>query len=189
MAGHITQILKGLGDDRSAASEQLAPLVYAELKKIAASYMRSERPDHTLQPTALVNEAYMRLVGKEGIAFQSRAQFFALAAKIMRGILVDFARARHASKRGSGKKVQLTPELNLAGDGPGMFLCLHEAMDKLKAFDERKAAVVELRYFGGLGFDEIAEALSISAVTARRDSAFGEAWLRRALSQGADEGG
>ena len=185
MAGDITQILVNWEQDRNAAVEQLTPLVYAELHKIAVSYMRSQRPDHTLQATALINEAYMRMVRREDANYKDRTHFFALAAKIMRGILVDFARARTSRKRGSGQKVELTPDLDVSGqDGKGAddFMALHEAMEKLKDFDQRKASVLELHYFGGLTFDEIAETLGISVPTTKRDAAFGMAWLKRSLS-------
>jgi RNA polymerase sigma-70 factor (ECF subfamily) len=185
MAGDITQILSSWETDKNNAIEQLTPLVYSELHKIAASYMRRAKPDHTLQATALINEAYMRMVRQEGSTFKDRTHFFALAARIMRSILVDFARARASQKRGSGNKVQLDREISLSADGASDFLMIHEALDKLKEFDERKAAVIELRYFGGLNFEEVAETLGISLITARRDAAFAEAWLRRALSTSA----
>ena len=178
--GDITLILRDWDDNRDIALEQLTPLVYAELHKIAASHMRGARPDHTLQPTALINEAYMRLVDQKGATYQDRAHFFGLASRMMRGILVDFARARSAGKRGSGGKVQLD-EIDLSDAGASGFLDIHEALENLKAVDDRKAAVIELRYFGGLTFEEIADALGISVVTAKRDSAYAEAWLRRAL--------
>lgn len=178
--GEITNILRRWDQDRDAALEQLTPLVYAELHKIAASYMRGARPDHTLQATALIHEAYLRLVQQEGATYKNRAHFFALAARMMRGILVDFARARVAQKRGSGGKVQLDG-FDLSDEGTANFLELHDAMEKLRAFDDRKAAVLELRYFGGLTFEEIAEAQGISVITAKRDAAYAEAWLRRTL--------
>ncbi len=182
--GDITQILRGWHDDKDLAIRQLTPLVYEELHKIAAAYMRRSRPDHTLQPTALINEVYLRLVQQDEAAFSDRAHFFALAAKIMRGILVDFARARASEKRGSGGKVQLDGAIDISDSGAADFLVIHEVMEKLKAFDDRKAAVIELRYFGGLTFEEIAVAQSISAITAKRDAAYAEAWMRRALAVG-----
>jgi RNA polymerase sigma factor (TIGR02999 family) len=181
--GDITQILQGWNADREIAIEQLTPLVYSELHKIAASYMRRTRPDHTLQATALINEAYLRMVKQEGASYQDRAHFFALAAKMMRGILVDVARARASQKRGSGGKVQMDENFDVADGAAADFLAVHEALEKLKEVDERKAMVIEMRFFGGLTFEEIAEAHGISLITAKRDSAFAEAWLRRALSQ------
>jgi len=181
--GDITEILKGWDADRDVAIERLTPLVYQELHKIAASYMRRTRPDHTLQATALINEAYMRLVKQEGASYQDRAHFFGLAAKMMRGILVDFARARASEKRGGGGKVQLEDDMDVVSDhGASEFLVVHEALEKFKLVEPRKASVIELRFFGGLTFEEIAEALDISLITAKRDSAYAEAWLRRALS-------
>jgi RNA polymerase sigma-70 factor (ECF subfamily) len=180
--GDITQILRGWDHDRDFAIRELTPLVYGELHKIAAACMRGSRPDHTLQPTALINEAYLRLVQQDGATFSDRAHFFALAAKMMRGILVDFARARASEKRGSGGKVQWDSSIDISDRGVADFLIINEAIERLKAFDDRKAAVIELRYFGGLTFEEIAVAQSISAITAKRDAAYAEAWMRRALS-------
>ncbi len=183
--GDITQVLKGWNADREVAVEQLTPLVYKELHKIAAAYMRGARPDHTLQPTALINEAYLRMVKQEDATYTDRTHFFALAAKVMRGVLVDFARARYTQKRGGGQKVQLDDGMDVADDRAADFLVVHDALEKLRAVDERKATVIELRFFAGLTFQEIAEAQGISLITAKRDSAFAEAWLHRALSSGA----
>jgi len=180
--GDITEILSGWNADRDAAIEQLTPLVYKELHKIAASYMRRSRPDHTLQATALINEAYMRMIKQEGASYENRSHFFALAAKMMRGILVDFARARATEKRGSGGKVQLDENMDLSDEGVSNFLAVHEAIEELKALEPRKALVLELKFFGGLTFEEIAEAENMSARTAKRDCAYAEAWLRWALS-------
>lgn len=181
--GDITKVLQGWNQDRDYAVEQLTPLVYEELHKIAAAYMRNTRPDHTLQPTALIHEAYIRMVQQERSTLSDRKHFFALAAKIMRSVLVEFARARYAEKRGGGQKVQLIDGMDCSTDGrTDEMLVLHEALEGLKAVDARKAAVVELRFFGGLTFEEIAEIQGISLITAKRDSAFAEAWLHRALS-------
>jgi RNA polymerase sigma-70 factor (ECF subfamily) len=186
--GDVTEILQGWKTDKSAAIERLMPLVYAELHKIAASYMRDAKPDHTLQATALINEAYLRMVRQEGASYEDRSHFFALAAKMMRGILVDFARARASEKRGSGGKVQFDDNMDLSDGGASEFLVVHEALEKLKDVEPRKAAVIELRYFGGLTFEEIAVAQDISLITAKRDSAYAEAWLRRAMG-GKEQGG
>jgi RNA polymerase sigma-70 factor (ECF subfamily) len=186
--GDVTEILQGWKTDKSAAIERLMPLVYAELHKIAASYMRGAKPDHTLQATALINEAYLRMVKQEGASYEDRSHFFALAAKMMRGILVDFARARASEKRGSGGKVQFDDNMDLSDGGASEFLVVHEALEKLKDVEPRKAAVIELRYFGGLTFEEIAVAQDISLITAKRDSAYAEAWLRRAMG-GKEQGG
>lgn len=181
--GDITAILKDWDVDRDAAAARLTPMVYGELHKIASGYMRRESGGHTLQPTALVNEAYMKLMHGESLRAQDRTHFYALAAKIMRGILVDFARARATQKRGSGQVVPLEPNMDLSPQGAADFLVLHDALERLRSVDARKANVVELRYFGGLSFDEIAQSESISLITAKRDAAFAEAWLRRALSE------
>jgi RNA polymerase sigma-70 factor (ECF subfamily) len=181
--GDVTTILKRWTDDRPAALEALTPIVYSELRKIAASYLRRERQDHTLQPTALINEAYLRLVKQESADFQDRSHFYALAARMMRQILLDAARAHQAEKRGSGNKVTLDERIDAGGgNGAWDFLVLHEALEKLQAHNQRTAEVVELRYFGGLQLEEIAENLAISLATVKRDLAFGEAWLRRALA-------
>lgn len=180
--GDITMILQRWDTDRQAVVEALTPIVYNELHKIAAAYLRRQRPDHTLQPTALVNEAYMRLVKHKSANFQDRAHFYALAARMMRHILVDAARARLAEKRGSGNKVQLDTNLKVPGAARGVdFLAIHDALDKLQVHDPRVAQVVELRYFGGLKLEEIAEAMSLSLATVKRDLTLGVAWLRGTL--------
>ena len=146
--------------------------------------MRRQRGDHTLQPTALINEAYLRLVKQESATFRDRTHFYALAAKMMRQILVDAARAHLSEKRGSGKKVQLDEKIEIAGNANADFLAVHEALAQLQVHNGRLAQAVELRYFGGLKLDEIAEALSTSLATVKRDLSLGEAWLRRALAAG-----
>lgn len=180
--GDITIILQRWDSDRESAIEALTPIVYRELHKIAAAYLRRQRSDHTLQPTALIHEAYLRLVRQEAASFQDRSHFYALAARMMRQILVDAARARLSEKRGSGNQVPLDERLAIAGSREGLdFLAVHEALEKLQAHNARMAQAVELRYFGGLKLEEIAETLSISLATVKRDLALGEAWLRRAL--------
>ena len=189
--GDITIILQHWDTDRQAAVQQLTPMVYRELHKIAASYLRRQRNDHTLQPTALINEAYMRLVKQDSANLRDRTHFFTLAARMMRQILVDAARAHSAEKRGSGNKIQLDEKLEIAspGSNQGMdFLAIHDALDKLQTHNARLAQAVELRYFGGLQHDEIAEALELSRATVKRDLALGEAWLRRALTSGIASG-
>jgi len=182
--GDITAILKRWSTDRAAALEELTPVVYAELRRIAAAYLRRERANQTLQPTALVHEAYLRLVKQESADLEDRSHFFGVAARVMRQILVDAARARQAEKRGGGNKVSLDEiiEVRDAG-GAWNFLVLHEALDKLAEQNPRTAQVVELRYFGGLQLEEIAAHLSISLATVKRDQALGNAWLRHALSR------
>ena len=181
--GDITVLLQQWSTDRQAVVEALTPIVYGELHKIAAAYLRRQRPDHTLQPTALIHEAYLRLVRQESANFQDRTHFYTLAARMMRQILVDAARERQAEKRGSGNKVQLDERMELGDGGRAWdFLAVHEALDKLQEHNTRMAQGVELRYFGGLQLEEIAVGLSISVATVKRDLALGEAWLRRALA-------
>ena len=181
--GDITVILQGWDTDRESAVHALTPLVYRELHKIAAAYLRRERTDHTLQPTALINEAYLRLVRQDSASFQDRTHFYTLSARIMREILVDGARAHLAEKRGSGNKVPLDAIMEIAGSNQTVdFLAVHEALDKLQEYNPRLAQSVELRYFAGLQLDEIAEAMSISLATVKRHLTLGEAWLRRAIA-------
>jgi RNA polymerase sigma-70 factor, ECF subfamily len=181
--GDITSVLKQWDKDRNAAAEALMPIVYAELRKIAACYLRRERPDHTLQPTALINEVYLRLVKQDSATIQDRRHFYGLTARMMRQILVDTAREHNAEKRGAGEKVQLDDRMEVGGaELPVNFLALHEALDRLQARNARTTRTVELRYFGGLQLDEIAETLSVSLATVKRDLALGEAWLRRELA-------
>jgi RNA polymerase sigma factor (TIGR02999 family) len=164
-------------------SDPLLPIVYAELRRLAASYLRRERPGHTLQPTALVHEAYVRLMDQRHIDWSNRAQFMGLAAVMMRRVLVNHARDRLADKRGGGAEhVPLT----LAGEGIGAeevnLLDLHDALDRLTESDPRKGKIVELKFFGGLTTDEIAEMLNVSTATVERDWKFARAWLYRAVS-------
>jgi RNA polymerase sigma-70 factor, ECF subfamily len=183
LSGDITIILKRWDSDRQSAVEALTPIVYAELHKIAAAYLRRQRPDHTLQPTALIHEAYLRLVRQESADIQDRSHFYALAARMMRQILVDGARAVHAEKRGSGNKVQLDERVELGGSDRTLdLIAIHEALEKLSTHNNRLAQSVELRYFGGLQLDEIAAALGISLATVKRDLTLAEAFLRRALA-------
>jgi RNA polymerase sigma-70 factor (ECF subfamily) len=163
--------------------DQLLPLIYGELRRLAASYLRRERPGHTLQPTALVHEAYVRMLDQRQVDWANRAQFMGLAAVMMRRILVNHARDRVADKRGGGAEhVSLT----LAGEGIGAsevnLLDLHDALDRLNEMDPRKARIVELKFFGGLTTDEIAETLRISSATVERDWKFARAWLHGAVS-------
>ena len=176
----ITEILQGWERDPRAALEKLTPLVYRELRDLAAAYMHRERPGHTLQPTALIHEAWVRLTRQSVPRWNDRAHFFGVAAQIMRQILVDFARHRQAQKRGGGNQIQLDTRFPLASAADD-FLALNEAMEKLKAWDARKAKVIELRYFGGMSRDEIAEMLSLTLPTVKRDLSVAEAFLRREL--------
>ena len=159
------------------------PLVYEELRRLAHQYMRRESPGHTLQTTALVNEAYFRLVGQKQVRWQNRAHFFAISAQLMRRILVDHARGRQYAKRGGGaQKVSLDGVAVVAQEQAADLLALDEALRSLAAVDERKCRIVELRYFGGLGVEETAEALKLSPRTVMREWSMAKAWLYRALS-------
>jgi RNA polymerase sigma factor (TIGR02999 family) len=178
----ITGILRDWDQDPRAALERLTPLVYRELHALAVAYMRRERPGHTLQPTALIHEAWMRLAEQNSPEWKNRAHFFGVAAQIMRQILVDFARRQGAQKRGGGKPMQLDTRLPFAASDASDFLALNGAIDKLQAWDARKARVIELRYFGGMSRDEIAATLSLTVPTVKRDLSVAEAFLRRELA-------
>lgn len=160
----------------------LSAEIHGELQRLARSAMRRERVDHTLQPTALVNEAYLRLVGGSAVDWVSRAQFYVCAAKTMRRILIDHARARGASKRGGEHlRVEITESLLSPQEDPDELIALDEALDQLGQLDARAARTVELRYFAGLGFDEVAQLTGVSVKTAKRDWEFARVWLERAL--------
>jgi RNA polymerase sigma factor (TIGR02999 family) len=164
------------GDD--AALAELTPLVYEELRRLAHHHMGGQRPNHTLQTTALINEVYLRLVDQTNPRWQNRAHFFAVAARAMRQILVSYARSQRAQKRGGGAvKVELDEAALVSSEESKEIVDLHEALETLGTLDSRKAQVVELKYFGGLNYDEIAEVLKISRVTVRRDWEFAKVWL------------
>ena len=181
MSESVTQLLGAWRSGDENALEQLTPLVYNELRRLAGRYMQSERPGHTLQATAVVNEAFMRMVDMD-VPWQNRAHFFAIAARLMRRILVDYAKAHRREKRG-GKFTDLTLDegLVVAGTPDPDLVNLDEALRNLEAVDERKAQVVELHYFGGLTYDEIAEALELSPATVHRDLRMAKAWLQNEL--------
>ena len=181
--GEITQLLIELRNGSTEAEAKLIPLVYKELHNIAARYMAGERQDHTLQATALVHEAYMRLTACKEVNWRDRAHFFAFAASLMREILVDHARARNTAKRGSSlQELPLDEVLDLSDEGSKELLDLNDALVALEKLDRRKSRIVELRYFAGLTEDETAEALGISSRTVKREWAFARAWLFRELS-------
>jgi RNA polymerase sigma-70 factor, ECF subfamily len=165
------------------ALDRLIPLVYKELRRLAAGCLRRERPDHTLQPTALVHEAYLRLVDQRNPSWQNRSHFFKVAAHLMREILVDYARRRNAGKR-AGQWVSLEEAVNLPGKRSADLVALDSAMKGLEKIDERKCRAIELRYFAGLSMDETARALHVSAVTVRRDLRMAEAWLHNEMRRG-----
>ena len=185
-AGHeITQLLKAWSDGDAAALEKLVPLVYAELQRIARRYMAQERPGHTLQATALVHEAFVRLVDSGQASFESRTQFFAVCAQAMRRILVDWARSHQAQKRGGQTPPLELDEALVAGKEPGRDLvALDDALKALHAQDARKSKVVELRFFGGLSVQETADVLKVSPDTVLRDWKLARSWLRRELRHG-----
>jgi len=179
----ITKLLRDWcrGDDK--ALEKLTPLIYAELHRLAHRYMRQERSDHTLQTTALINEAYLRLIDWKNVSWTNRAQFFAVAARMMRRILVDFARSRNYAKRGGGAGiVSLEDAPTLARDRAPEIVALDEALQGLSVIDPRKAEIVELRFFAGLGLEETAELLKVSSRTIQREWDLAKSWLSRELS-------
>jgi RNA polymerase sigma-70 factor (ECF subfamily) len=179
----ITDLLAETGYWKGAQLDEVAPLVYEELRRLAQSYMSGERPDHTLQATALVNEAYLRLAERTRPHWQDRAHFFAGAARMMRHILVDHARRRQRVKRGSGAvNVELTETAALVQEQAEHVVDLNEALERLAQLDRRASQVVELKYFGGMSYEEIAEVLSISDITVRRDWGFAKAWLHKELT-------
>src|SRR6266576_2343659 len=174
----VTQLLREWTQGDDCALAELTPLVYEELRRLAHHYMEGERPDHTLQTTALVNEAYLRLADQTNPNWQSRAHFFAVAARAMRQILVSYARSQRSQKRGGGAlKVELDEAAIVSPEQSKEIVDLHEALERLATLDSRKAQVVELKYFGGLNYDEMAEVLKISRVTVRRDWEFARLWL------------
>jgi RNA polymerase sigma factor (TIGR02999 family) len=184
----VGELLRAWTDGDASALERLTPIVYEELHRLARSYMRGERPGHSLQTTALVNEAYMRLVGYERMRWQNRAHFFAVSAQVMRRILVDHAR-RHNLKRGGGvPHVSLEEAVLVGGNRAADLVALDHAMHTLAQLDPRKAQVVEMRFFGGLNVDETADVLKVSPATVMRDWSTAKAWLYRELAGGTRDG-
>lgn len=185
-AGSVTSLLAELRGGRRDAADEVLPLIYAELHRIADRHMRRERANHTLQATQLVHDAFLKLVDQTRVEWQDRAHFLAVASQAMRRMLVDHARARVAARRGGGAPmVPITESVTLAA-GHGLpledLLALDSALDELASLDPRQARIVELRYFGGLEIDEAAETLSISPATLKRDWAMARAWLHRRLT-------
>ena len=177
-AQKVTQLLAEWSQGNDAALTELTPLVYEDLRRLAHHYMDRQRPDHTLQTTALVNEAYLRLADQTHPNWQTRAHFFAVAARAMRQILVNYAKSYRSQKRGGGAlKIELDETALVSPAESTAIVDLHEALKRLATLDPRKGEVVELKYFGGLNYDEIAEVLKISPVTVRRDWEFAKAWL------------
>jgi len=181
---NVTQMLLEWRGGNEDALERLMPMVYDELRRLAGHYMKSERKGHTLQATALVNEAYIRLVDMK-VSWQDRAHFFAVAARLMRRMLVDHARAHHRAKReGDAVKVTLGEALEVSSGPASNVLAVDEALTRLAEFDPRKSEILELRYFGGLNNEEVAEALNISRATVQRDLRLAKTWLIRELKRG-----
>jgi len=184
----VSELLHAWGEGDTQARDDLLPLVYAELRAQAARYLRRERRDHTLQPTALVHEAYLRLIGQTRVSWQNRAHFFGLAAEMMRRILVDHARKYQAAKRpGAAMRVAWDDRVSTTPPVDCELLLLDQALTELAARDSRQAQVVELRYFGGLSEQEVAEVLTVSRATVTRDWNVARAWLFRRMTQGISE--
>jgi RNA polymerase sigma-70 factor (ECF subfamily) len=181
----ITALLVDWNNGDKSAMERLLPLVEKELHRLAHAYMRREDPNHTLQTTALINETYLRLVDQRKVQWQNRAHFFGIAAQIMRRILLNYARDQNRQKRG-GKAihVSISQALIMPEEKDREIIALNDALNRLEAIDERKAKVVELRFFGGLTVEEVAEVLKVSTVTVLRDWAFAKAWLSREMKNG-----
>lgn len=178
----VTQLLRDWSRGEQTALDRLTPLVYDDLRRVAGRCLRDERRDHTLQATALVNETYLRLVDQRRVRWEDRAHFFAVAAQVMRRILVDYARRHVAAKRGGGAvKLTLDGVAAITPD-PGIdVVALHEALERLAAMDPRQGRIVELRFFGGLTIEETAEVLTVSPATVKNDWSFARAWLYREL--------
>lgn len=177
----VTILLDRISRGDGKAPEELLPLVYDELRRLAQGYMQNERGDHTLQATALVHEAYIRLVDWEKVSWQNRAHFFAMAASVMRKILVDHARQKKAQKRGFGQRLALDEAISFSLAQEVDLIGLDEALESLSKFDEMQAKVVELRFFGGLAIEETAHALGVSPATVKREWTVAKAWLYQRL--------
>jgi len=181
----VTQLLVDWTGGNKAALDQLMPLVYKELRRLASSYLRKERRDHTLNSVGLVNEAYLRLVDYSNLRWQDRAQFFGLAAQVMRRILIDHARRHHYAKRGGGSpNVSLDETAVFSEERASDLVALDDALTSLASIDPRKSQVVELRFFGGLNIEETAEVLNLSSMTVRREWRWAKAYLHQEISKG-----
>jgi RNA polymerase sigma factor (TIGR02999 family) len=183
-SANITQMLIELTDGKKDVVNEILPLIYAELRKLASGYLRKERSNHTLQPTALVHEAYMKLIDQKKVKWQNRSHFFGIAAQVMRRILMDHARKHKAEKRGgAGENISLEEEFIIVqGERSDQLLALDEALENLAKIDEIKAKIVELRYFGGLSVEETAEVLGVSEITIKRHWRMAKAWLYGQIS-------
>lgn len=181
-AERVTQLLLRASDGNRAAIDEMAPVVYQELKRIAAGQLRAERPGHTLQATALVHEAYLKLIDQREVTWQNRAHFFGVAAQLMRRVLMDYAKSRQRLKRGGHvHKTSLDEAMVVAQDRVSDLVAIDEALKRLETLDARQARIVELRFFGGLSVEESAVAMGVSAPTVKREWAMARAWLHREL--------
>lgn len=181
MSTNVTELLRAWGQGDQKALEQLFPLIYDQLRYLAINRFKKERKDHTLQPTALVNEVYLRLVDWQNVSWQNRAQFFAIAAQLMRNVLVDYARNQLAAKRGSGNKLYIADLPEIVAERGVDLLALDEALTSLAAIDPEQHKIVELRYFAGLTIEETAEVLQMSPTTVKREWNMARAWLLKQL--------
>ena len=183
-SSQVTQLLIAWSEGDQVARDKLMPLVHEELHRLAHRYMRRESPGHTLQTSALVNEAFVRLVGQKNVRWQNRAHFFGIAAQMMRRVLVDYARSRNYAKRGGGAaKLSLEEGLVVSDERSAEVVAVHEALEELAKIDPRQAQIVELKFFGGLSNEETAGVLDVSAGTVARDWTMAKAWLRREMSK------
>jgi RNA polymerase sigma factor (TIGR02999 family) len=189
-APDVTRLLSNWSNGDQAALDQLLPLVYSELRRLASAYLRRERSNHTLQSTALVHEAFMRMVNQQDVQWKNRAHFFAIASQMIRRILVDYARSQHAEKRGSGAVKLALDEAMAVPQAPATdvdLLGLNDALDRLAAMDERQSRIVELRFFAGLSIEETAEVMSLSPASIKREWQTARAWLFREMTRSAPE--
>ena len=180
----VTQLLRDWSNGDKAALDKLMPLVYEELRRLAHHHMRRERPGHSLQTTAIVNEAYLQLIDQRDVQWQNRAHFFGIAAHLMRRVLAGYARSRHCAKRGGGaRQVSLNEAIIVSEERAADMVALDDALNSLANIDERKSRIVEMRFFGGLSIEETAEVLGVSPGTVMRDWTLAKAWLRREISK------
>jgi RNA polymerase sigma factor (TIGR02999 family) len=183
--GEITRLLEEWSAGNQSVLDRLVPIVYDELRRLASNYMRREDPDHLLQTTALVNEAYLRLMERHHVSCQTRTQFFAIAAQVMRRVLVDYARGRDRIKRGDGvAPLSLDDAAIISDNRAEQIVAINSALENLTRLDPRKGKVFELRYFGGMSVDEVAETLSVSPVTVARDWRVAKLWLQHEMAPG-----
>src|SRR5579863_1039864 len=182
-SGEVTELLRHWTQGDEKALEELLPIVYKELRRLAHYHLQSERPDHTLQSTALVHEAYLRLMGGQHIQFENRSHFIAVASRLMRQVLVDYARERKAQKRSGGVRIVLEHLDQLAVDSDAELLALNDALDELGRIDPRQGKIVEMKFFGGLSAPEISEVMNLSRATVDRDWATARVWLHRQMNR------